>query len=523
MTIPLISTKFNRPVTGVNCIHRPRLLQILDESLAQNAALILVCGPAGYGKTTIVSDWLQALSTSLPFAWLTLEQSDNELTRFITYLIASLQCIQPAMGEGILQLLHTHKPPPVQALGALLINELGAIQGRFLLVLDDFHLAASEPIHNFIAFMVDHQPPQMSLVLITRADPPLPLARLRAKNRLVELRQADLSFTPDEAAAFTAQTMGLALSPAQVALLEKSTEGWVAGLQLAAFSMRHRQNPGGFLESFSGEHPFIADYLTDEVLAQLPNALQTFLLHTSILERLCAPLCEAVTGESGAQAALGQLLDANLFIVPLDDQQTWFRYHTLFADLLRKRLHEAQGEDEVHQLHRRASGWYQDHHQADAAISHALAGQDYEQAAGWIEPLAESYMKNGQAVTLLGWLEALPQETLHARPVLVSLKGMALILYSRPLQTVTALLKALDAAPDQLPGEAATLRALLAILQGKSAEAIQLSGQALQQLPARRTFFRSLAADSLGMAYTLAGDIESAMRAFEQVVEISLE
>jgi LuxR family maltose regulon positive regulatory protein len=494
---------------------------MLDECLAQHASLILVCGPAGYGKTTIVSDWLQTLTTAHPLhlAWLSLESGDDELTRFLTYLIAALRNIRPDVGEGVIKLLQTHKPAPVQTLGTLLVNDLSEIPGGFILVLDDFHLISSEKIHNIIAFLIEHQPPQMSLALLTRADPPLPLPRLRAKRRLVELRQSDLSFTPDEAAEFVSQVMGLSLSPEQLLLLEKSTEGWIAGLQLAALSMRQRQARLVFLETFTGEHKFIADYLTDEVLAQLPEALRTFLLQTSILERFTAPLCEAVTGQSGAQATLEQLTDANLFIIPLDSQQTWFRYHTLFADLLRKRLQDGMG-DAVRELHRRASRWYRENRQIDSAIAHAIAGLDYEQAAGLIEPIAETYLKYGEAATLLGWLNVLPEETMQAHPVLAPLKGMALILCNKPPQEITPLLQM---GADEFPGEVATLRALQAILQGKSVEAIQLAEQAMQQLPAQSDFFRSLAADSLGMAYTLAGNIEAATHAFQQVVEIATQ
>ena len=526
MSDPLLSTKFIVPPLSPRLVRRPRLLRMLDESLEQNASLTLVCGPAGYGKTIIVSEWLQTVTKtrSLLSTWLTLEHNDNELNRFLTYLVAALQQIDVEIGAGVLKMLHTHKPSPVQVLASLLVNDLSGIHERFILVLDDFHFISVEPINKLIAFLVEHQPPQMNLILVTRADPPLPLARLRARNQLVELRQSDLRFTPEEAVEFVNQVMGLGLSPEQLALLEARTEGWIAGLQLAALSMRNQEDVSAFLEAFSGEHEFIADYLTDEVLTQLSEHERTFLLQTSFLERLSASLCEAVTGQAGAQTVLEKLADANLFLLPLDSQHEWYRYHNLFADLLRKRLHERKSR-EINELHRRASRWFRDHDQNDLAIEHALAGQDYEQAAAAIEQVADRYLMFGAATTLLRWLEALPKTIILARPVLGSLKGFALILCNKPPQEATALLQEMNAAGSLVgfQGEATTLQALLAILQGNALGAIQLSELALQQLPPERSFFRSLAADSLGMGHTLAGNIEPAMRAFEQVVDISMQ
>ena len=273
MSIPLLSTKFNIPPVGAKTIHRQRLLRILDESLGQTASLILVCGPAGYGKTTIVSEWLRTSQEIHPdrFAWLTLERSDDDLTRFLTYFVTALQHIHPGIGEGLLKLLKTHRPSPVPVLATLLINELSEIPGRFFLILDDYHLLTAEAIHNFMAFLVDHQPPQMCLVLVTRADPALPLARLRARLQLVELRQEELCFQPDEVAEFANRAMDLALAPEQLTFLAKKTEGWISGLQLAAVSLRSVQDRSAFFKAFSGEHEFIADYLTDEVLARLPE------------------------------------------------------------------------------------------------------------------------------------------------------------------------------------------------------------------------------------------------------------
>ena len=498
----------------------------MDDGLEQNASLLLVCGPAGYGKTTAVSEWLrtsQKLSLD-QVAWLTLERGDDDQTRFLTYFVTALQRVHPGFGEGVLKILQTHKPSPVTVLATLLINELSEIPGRFFLVLDDYHLLTAESIQNFITFLVDHQPPRMGLVLITRTDPALPLARLRARGQLVELRQDALCFLPEEVAEFSNRAMGLALSPEQLAFLERQTEGWISGLQLAAVSLRDVRDRPAFFQAFSGEHDFIADYLTDEVLSHLSEPIRTFLLRTSILERLSAPLCEAVSGQAGLQATLEQLVEANLFIVPLDGQHDWYRYHVLFADLLRKRLQE-QGQEKVRELHRRASRWFEQHGPIDLAIEHAIAGEDGERAARLIEGVSEGMLMRGQASTLLRWLETLPQETILQQPILGTLKGFALILCSRPPETAAALYQELAVAGslEEFQGEASTLQALLAILQGRTTDAIRLSEQALRQLPEQRAFYRSLATDGLGMAYTLAGDINGATRAFEQVMEIAMQ
>lgn len=524
MSTPLLSTKFSLPLAGPKLVHRQRLWRVLDEGLEQGVSLVLVCGPAGYGKTTLVSEWLQASRKVRPdqFAWLTLEHGDDDLTLFLTYLVTALQHIRPGFGEGVLKMLQTHKPSPVPVLATLLINELNEATGRFFLVLDDYHLITAEPIQAFLAFLVDHQPNPLCLVLLTRTDPPLPLARLRARRQLVELRQEALCFLPDEVEAFANQSMDLALSPEQLAILARRTEGWISGLQLAALSMRAAPDRSAFFAAFSGEDRFIADYLTDDVLSGLAEPLRTFLLQTSILERLSAPLCEAVTGQPGAQAMLDGLVEANLFILPLDNQRGWYRYHVLFADLLRKRLHEGTGE-QAGELHVRASRWLEVNGSIDLAVEHALAGKDFPRAARLIEAVAEGLLMHGQALTLLRWLEALPRETILERPVLGTLKGLSLIMCGRPPEEAAGLYQELaDAGSlEAFQGEAATLQALLAVLQGRAADGIRLGEEALRCLPAERSFFRSLAADGLGMAYTLTGNVEAAARAFEQVVEIS--
>jgi LuxR family maltose regulon positive regulatory protein len=524
LSLPLLSTKFNAPSTGVRIVQRSRLHHLLNRSLEQNISLVLVCGPAGYGKTTIVSEWLHACLENHPdqFAWLTLEHSDDDLTRFLTYFVTALQHIHPGFGEGLLKLLQTHKPQSIPVLGTLVINELSEFPQRVIFVLDDYHMLTAEPIQNFVSFLVDHLPPQLCLVLVTRTDPALPLPRLRARGQLVELRQRELCFTQAETADFLKHTMGLILSQEQVGLLEQQTEGWISGLQLAAVSVRDVRDTETFFKAFSGEHEFIADYLTDEVLARLSEPLQSFLLQTSFLERLCAPLCEAVTGQPGAQVILEQLVDDNLFILPLDNQHIWYRYHILFADLLRKRIHTSRSEM-VNELHQRASVWFEKNYLIDLAIEHAILGNDIERCARLIEQIAESLMRYGQAATLLRWLESLPEEKIITQPRLSALYGIAMILCSRSPDVVASWLEKIENSDTRVEfqGEMKILHALLAVLQGDARLAIQLSEQALGQLTSESLFFRSLAADTLGMGYTLAGDMPSAARAFEMVVEIS--
>lgn len=524
MDSPLIQTKFNLPPTSEKIVARSRLLNRLDESISEDVLVALICGPAGYGKTTVASEWLHNSKKvkSHRFAWLLFDSSDDDLNRFLNYFISALRYISPGVGDRVLRILETHKPPPIPVLATMLVNELSEIPERFFLVLDDFHLITAESIHSFIGFLVDHQPQKMCLVLITRADPPLPLTRLRARGQLVELRQRDLSFTFDEAVEFINQIMGLALTTDQVAALEHQTEGWIAGLQLAALSLRAESDRSEFFKSFSGEHEFIADYLADEVLTHLSEPLRSFLLQTSILEQLTASLCEAVTDQPGAQTILEQLVESNLFIIPMDSQHQWYRYHALFADLLRKRLCSFQS-DIINGLHSRASHWYENNDQIDLAIDHAISAHDFERAAHLIELIAEELLKRGKASRVLRWLEVIPETGITKHPYLLSVYGFALILCGRSTQLVASLLEKIEDEEFQnaYEGELSMLRAFLAVMHGDARSTIQLSEQALDQLGDRRPFFSSLAADTLGMGYTLAGDIPAATQAFERVVEIS--
>src|SRR5438270_4901505 len=352
---PILATKLYIPRLRPNVVSRPRLLERLNEGLYRK--LILIAAPAGFGKTTLVSAWLAGVPR--PAAWLSLDKGESDPTVFLTYLVAALRTIAATIGEGVLGVLQSPQPPPTETILTALLNEITTIPDHFVLVLDDYHVIDAKPVDQALAYLVEHLPPQMHLVIATREDPQLPLARLRARGHLTEVRAVDLRFTPSEAAEFLNQVMGLNLSAEDIAALERRTEGWVAGLHLAALSLQGQQDTTGFIRSFTGSHHFVLDYLLEEVLGQQSESLQTFLLRTSILDRLCGPLCDAVLMDPSVsgRATLEYLERANLFLVPLDNERRWYRYHQLFAELLRQRLHQsiasspADAQSQVNELH----------------------------------------------------------------------------------------------------------------------------------------------------------------------------
>ena len=475
MEMPLLQTKLYipppRPTSSV--VPRPRLIERLNEGLLRK--LTFISAPAGFGKTTLVSSWLNNLRFTNDdlrldaakesqivnrkskivnqVAWLSLDDADNDPVRFLTYVVAALQTIEANIGKGTLRALQAPQPPPTEAVLTAVINDVAALPNQIILVLDDYHLIEVPLIHDALTFLLEHMPPQLHLVIATREDPPLPLARLRVRGQLTELRATDLRFTASEAAAFLNQAMGLNLSAEDIATLETRTEGWIAGLQLAAISMQGREDASRFIKLFSGSHRYVLDYLVEEVLEQQPESIQTFLLQTSVLDRLCGPLCDAVAGrleiedwrlESDDQAAdnlqlpispqsaqsqetLEHLEHANLFIVPLDEERRWYRYHHLFADLLRQRLHQTQPE-QVSILHHRASDWFEQEGFTDEAIEYALRAGDFQRAAYLIEELAEAVWGRGEHTKLWGWLKALPADQVSARPRLCIFRAWVLFI-----------------------------------------------------------------------------------------------
>ncbi|MBN1430342.1 MAG: LuxR family transcriptional regulator, partial [Anaerolineae bacterium] len=370
MLTPILATKHHIPAPRPQMVPRLRLVARLNEGLATGRKLTLISASAGFGKTSLLSEWISApsflagkgdrakLDSGVRVAWLSLDEADSDPTRFLLYLVSALQTAAPHLGEGVLATLQTSQQPPIEGLLIGLLNEIAALSGRVLLILDDYHLLDSQPIDQAVSFLIDHLPPQLHLVIASREDPNLTLPRLRVGGQLTELRAADLRFTPAEAAEFLNRVMGLKLSDADVAALDARAEGWIAGLQLAALAMQGEQDTTRFIQFFTGSHRFVLDYLLEEVLHQQPPKIQDFLLRTSILDRMCGPLCDAVleTPPGSGQAALESLERANLFLVPLDNERRWYRYHHLFGDLLRQRLGTPK---EFPQYHRRASQWYE--------------------------------------------------------------------------------------------------------------------------------------------------------------------
>src|ERR671916_822006 len=380
MSTPILTTKLYAPPPRPHAVPRPRLTGRLNEGLPRK--LTLISAPAGFGKTTLLGEWVAGCERLA--AWLSLDEADSDPTRFLAYLVAALQTIAPNIAEGVLGALQSPQPPPTESILTALINEINTIPDQIVLVLDDYHAVDARAVDDGLAFVLDHLPPRMHLIIATREDPQLPLSRLRARGQLAELRAADLRFTSSEAAEFLEGVMGLDLSAQDIAALESSTEGWIAGLQLAALSMRGRKDATGFIESFTGSHRFVLDYLVEEVLQQQPDRVRTFLLRTSILERLSGPLCDAVTGQEDGRGMLGALERGNFFVVALDDKRRWYRYHHLFAEVLSAHL-MAEQPDLVATLHRRASEGDEQNGSASDAILHALAAEDFGRAAGLVE------------------------------------------------------------------------------------------------------------------------------------------
>jgi ATP/maltotriose-dependent transcriptional regulator MalT len=415
----LLATKVNLPRTRPDRLARSRLVQRLDEGMGR--PLVLVCTPAGFGKTTLLADW--AAKATLPVGWLSLDPDDNEPMRFWRYVVAALDRVVGGLGEQISPLLGPGSGTSTHGVVTALINWLQAQPDELALVLDDYHLIDEPAIHDSLGFLLSHLPPRLHLAIASRSDPPLPVARLRASGQLAELRAADLRFTPQEAAAFLREVWRLDLPPEAVAALEDRTEGWAVGLQLAALSLQGRPDTEEFLDAFTGTHRYVLDYLSEEVLGRLPDQVRRFLLETSILERLSGPLCDAVTGDSDGQGMLEELERANLFLIPLDEERRWWRLHHLFADLLRARMLQTQPEL-VPELHRRAAGWCEQHGLVDEAIRHALAAGDTPWATRLVEEHMGETLRRGESVALARWLSLLPDDTVRSRPGLCLAKTM---------------------------------------------------------------------------------------------------
>ncbi len=541
MTGPLLETKFHVPRRRRGVIDRPRLRARLHRAI--ESPLTLVSAPAGFGKSTLVTEWLatdpSVGGTTDPSvggasaAWLSLDARDNDTLRFWRYLIAAVGRAAPGVGDQAAALLQAAEP--IDEVLGVLLNDLGSMPHDVVLVLDDYHVIEALDLQEAMAFLLEHLPPQLHVVLTCRADPALPLARLRARGELVEVRAADLRFTPDEAAAYLNDVMGLSLADQQVATLEGRTEGWIAALQLAALSLQGRDDVAGFIDEFAGDDRYIVDYLVGEVLDAQPDDVRAFLLQTSILGRLTGSLCDAVTGLDGGRARLEALERANLLVIPLDDRRRWYRYHHLFADVLRGRLlDETPGA--VDDLHRRAADWYARHDEPAEAIRHAMAADDFERAADLIERAAPRLHQERREATVRAWIDALPDEVFHDRPVLCITFVSARMSTGDTAGVEHRLDDAqrwVDAAVagggppagmvvvDQdawraLPVAIEMYRAGLAHLHGDVAATMAHARRALDLVEDEGRYEQGAAASLLGLAHWSVGDLDEAYRWFHQ-------
>jgi LuxR family transcriptional regulator, maltose regulon positive regulatory protein len=520
----LVTTKLRAPRTRPNLVERPRLHEALAR--AEERKLTLVSAPAGFGKTTLLVEWLMVRSgNERSVVWVSLDESDNDPARFLYYLVGALQNVEEGIGEGFLASLRSPELPPIETAVGALINELAGAKREVTVFLDDYHLIETRLVHEAVSFFLEHLPENVNLVIATRTDPPLSLSKLRARDQVTEIKAADLRFTTDEAAAFLKDVMGLALSAEDFAALEEVTEGWVAALQLAALSMRDREDASAFVESFSGSNRHVLDFLAEEVLERQPEDVREFLLKTSVLERMSAPLCDALTGRDDGQEMLEKLERENLFVVPLDDERRWYRYHHLFRDFLRGRLMRERPES-AGELHLRASGWYEANGHLAEAIGHALSAPDHDLAARLIEEGVEGAVERGEGTTALRWLEALPTEAKRLRPRLFVDHAVALVITGRP-DDAEPLLKEAERAAEVdgedgrfLLGFASAVRSWLARLRGDASHAIELARRALSLLPDGEAPVRNYASVRLGDALRAVGDLAAADEAYAEAAEI---
>ncbi|RCW48387.1 LuxR C-terminal-related transcriptional regulator [Paenibacillus prosopidis] len=533
MSIPILATKLYIPQPRTKAVLRPSLIGRLNEGLDRK--LTLISASAGFGKTTLVSEWVAVCER--PVSWLSLDEGDNDPARFLTYLITAVQTIADGIGEGALGALKSSQPPPTESILTILVNEISTIPYKFVLVLDDYHVIDAKQIDDALIFLLENLPQQMHLIIATRENPQFPLARLRVRDQLTELRATDLRFTPGEAAAFLNQVMGLVLSADEITALETRTEGWIAGLQLAALSMQGCEDIPAFIRAFAGDNRYIVDYLAEEVLQRQPEHVRSFLLQTAILDRLHGPLCDAVTGQEDGNARLDALERGNFFVVPLDDRRQWYRYHHLFAEVLSTHLREDQ-PDQVATLHRRASTWYEQHGSAADAIRHALASEDFARAADLIEMACPAMRSSRQEAAVLGWLKALPDELFRCRPVLSAGYAWALLasgefeaamdrlrdaerwlgttedMSERTETPVVEMIVMDEEEFRRLPGAISLYRAAYAQALGDVSATMKYARQVLDLVPEGDHLLRGSAAALLGLASWTSGDLEAAHRSF---------
>ena len=547
----LLTTKLYIPTIRPEHISRPGLMNRLNAGLHRN--LTLISAPAGFGKTMLVSEWVRNLQVNSPIenrqpkiinriAWTSLDENENDPARFLTYLVAALirtQGIEIAVGKGLLRMLQSPQTPPITDTLTTLINEMATITDKLIIVFDDFHVIDSLLIHEAITFLIEHLPPQIHVVIATRDDPLLPLARLRARGQLTELRAADLRFTSSETTNFLNQMQGLHLSAKEIAILEKRSEGWIAGLQMAALVLQGHENSTNNVKSFTGSNRFVLDYLVEEVLDQQSESVKNFLLQTAILKRFTGSLCDALTGQNNGQETLEKLERANLFIVPLDDERHWYRYHHLFADLLRLRLQQTQlAQTSI--LHSKASKWYVQNGFPEAAIEHSLRAEDFARTTQLLDTHVDQILYRGEYITVWRWLSEIPEEFVHTKPDLCILNAWHLFtsghldtaelsLQAAEKHLLPGINPAIDApssdldllAASEIRGRVAAIRAFLASFRGDVPGIIQNAHLALDVLPQQNLAWRSTVSVALGDAYGITGNMKAAYKARVESLEIS--
>lgn len=502
--MPLVRTKLYIPRGRQELVPRPHLIARLNQGL--RTPVILVSGPAGFGKTTLLAEWIRQAEWTP--AWISLDEGDNDPVRFLSYLVSALNNVEPGGYQTALEMLESPQPPPAERVLTAVINAVDqarlqeAASSYLILILDDYHLITSNAVHTAMTFLLDHLPERMRLVISSRADPPLPLARLRARAQLTELRADDLRFSQEETADFLNRIMGLNLQSADIRALISRTEGWAAGLQMAAVSLQGRADLENFIKAFAGSNRYILDYLVEEVLGRQPEHIQSFLMKTSLLKRLTGALCDYILEQEqqpddatqkvswSGQEILEYLENSNLFIIPLDDQRQWYRYHRLFADLLNKRLNQIHpGLTSV--LHERASHWFECHDLITEAVDHALLAEDWKRAANMIEEVADGLLLHGEIGTLAGWLDRLPVELVRSHALLDLYQVTCLIFSGQSHAAIEAHLKRIERQHPQRLAEITVLRAYVALFQAQFSKVEELAREALARLPERSAFFQS--------------------------------
>lgn len=528
MPIPILATKLFTPSPRKDLISRPRLFNLITANLDNR--LTLISAPVGFGKSTLISSWAAHSKTNL--VWLSLDESDNDPARFMTYFTEAVRLSKNSSndtGKGAISLLTTSQKPHLNDIATLLVNDIAMLENRIILVLDDYHLIDSKTIDNTLFFLLEHQPQNLHLIICTRDDPQIPLAELRAKGQLAEIRASDLRFTLEEVTEFLNQSMGLDLSPRDIKTLESRTEGWIAGLQLAAISLKGVENPDKVIEDFSGKHRFVLDYLIEEVLEKQPADVQDFLLTTSIIDRLSASICNHLTKRNDSQEILESFDRANLFIVHLDNERKWYRYHHLFKELLLQRLQQLHPEN-ISKLYKEASNWCSKNGSKDETIDYALRGKNNQLAAELLEKEGRLIWQSGEDSKIRKWIRALPIDIINAKPQLSIFHAWNLFTGGRSAEAFDFIQKAMfrfgieEGKPDQeslkkiqLPkdeeklfiGSAETMRAFMAFYSSEESAAIKYAKRALKFLPKDDKSWRSTAIITLGDAFFIQGDLQT--------------